>query len=108
MPKWGIGDKSQILGCKGGLQYTFVLQQPAAIQKYRNELAVFKERERGHPKAPMTLRQAHKNDCSVERRTANTARRSGESDAKMKSRIATRFSRRHFSGREVWKSMSVW
>lgn len=36
-----------------------------AIERHRNEMQVFSDRESGHPKTPMTLRQAFKKDAKV-------------------------------------------
>lgn len=73
------------------LQNRVTVPCTTAIEKYRNEISVFIEREKGIPKAPTTLRMARKKDSIIKREMELKLRNGdgirGDSVAKAKGRV---------------------
>lgn len=74
------------------LQKRVTIPSPPVLEKYHRELALFIEREKGYPKAPSSLRMAHKNDLQVreevERKLQSGGKKSGESEMKAMTRLS--------------------
>lgn len=81
------------------LQRRVTIPSASSVDKYRNEISVYKRRESGHPSAPITVRQAFKNDPVVaekvasmrlEESTKDSTSASRESDAKARTRLTSK------------------
>lgn len=68
-----------------------------AVERYRSEIHIFAEREKGHPSAPRTVKQFFKKDLKIIDKVIELVRERGLSptDSKAKTKISNELFLRH-------------
>lgn len=77
------------------MQNNVTMPSLISIESYKREIFIYRQREKGHPSAPFTLRQAFKKDMEIVERVsaelrAADGRTNGESESKAKKRVTDR------------------